>query len=99
MTEETAIERIKVLHAPPGSILLLCFDPEYMFRDIDQLTARIQERLPEYRVLIVNSNVDVKVIVPSEAPPVTNNYTIRYAKDDAPPPDFHVLSALKGGAL
>lgn len=74
MNTDSAIERIRVIHAPPGSILVFEVGEHLFPHERAHITSELRERLPDYRILVWCGTLDIKAIVPTEAPPVVNNY-------------------------
>lgn len=93
MNYETAIEHVKVICAPPGSIIVLSFKDRVHWQEREQTHTRLAERFPEYRWIITSNLDSIHAIAPQEPPPVTNNYTVSVLGNGVP--DEHVRNAIK----
>jgi hypothetical protein len=74
MTTEAAIEHVKVICAPPGSVLVFVVNDCASQIEVEHANAALAKALPQYQVLVMLGLEDIYAIVPENPPPIVNNY-------------------------
>lgn len=79
------IERVKVICAPPGSVLVFVVKCDISQDEVERVGTGLVRSLPQYQVIVMTDLEDIHAIVPESPPPVVNNYT--HAGDPYHTPD------------
>lgn len=65
MTQAIELESIRRLDIKPGETLVATIPPSATMQDLATVKAALESTLPNVKVLVVTSNVDLQVLCPS----------------------------------